>query len=275
MIKMPGQEKYALGRCNVQWNDEYEFVFYTDPIFDGTYEFLDAEVEENEKFIYILNAGENKYVANTSTGKLFASGNSIIGHEKDNLGGCCLITEKGRFLLTVAEGYPSFGVDFYYRAQFSNLLETFMYSHNGKCGVYMKTLDTSRSVSAVQKFIFKEIIPAEYDKIRFIYGDGASHFLVLKNDQWKILDMQGCERYMTALRGKYLLNDKYGNLSQSNVTVSYVPKVISISADCEDHGKSYFKTPYTYVGDEAIGIIHLQESDKYTRFFDSLSDGGF
>lgn len=245
-----GYNFYSL-RLNSDNNREFEKV--SDIVFDGQYERLNIEGIEDSENMLILNSGQGKYLWSISDDCFMLDGNSFNKMEKDNAGGVAVKTKEGFYHISDL-GSCLGKFEQYFRS--GTLHDMLLYKTNGKWGVYCKLMKPSGIYSKYYaKYV--EILPAEYDKIKYVFGDGANHFVCQKNGKWEIRDAYGrkremCKNIIMKLNTERTVNREY------LYTTAYINKVREIQPGLFEEYNSFFKTDCTCSGDDEACVILLK-----------------
>ncbi len=268
--KKPGDEHFAI--CySIERNGEEMLApeIISDAIFDGTYELLNiAEVKGSDKMVILPASGKN-YLLNAYTGLLMLDGNPFMRYAKDNDGELYFETEAGLYPIDETAGLPS-PVEQYYRAG-----RTFIYSQGGKWGVYQKLVKSGTNIFRPPVFRYLEILPARFERIRYVCGDGAHHFVAKTDGKWQLYDGWGRVRHMCIGEfDRHRMNIYSPSAAgESSVTGAYINHIICIPVGCTGKHIPYLKTRCTYTGTDEAGIIELEShEDKYSSFFTTQDD---
>lgn len=274
LCKKPNDEHFAIHQILSVNEDgglnrslEVEPIVVSEPIFDDTFETITCpDINDSKNWVVLRAAGE-KYLFDCSHGKLLLDGNSFTQYSQDNIGGSCFITQVGIYPLSETPGLPT-KVEKYYRTGTGN--DTFIYRKNGKWGVYNRVVKEHRAYTTPE-YLYIQILPAQFDKIRLVRGDGAFHYVAYKNGEWQLFDARGRKREMcTSTSGnQYQMNVKSSTgRGEGIITDTYISNIIKIPTNSNNQYNSYLRTQCTYSGDEEAGIIKLDNHpDKYQRFF--------
>lgn len=239
----------------------------SEAIFDGTFEPLNIADLPGSEDMFILQASGKKYLMDGYSGKLMFDGNPYIQYAKDNDGGIYFQTDKGLYCMSSEVPAP---VEQYYRTG-----GAFVYRLGGKWGVYQNLIKNGTNVFRAPEHHYVEIMPAQFDKIRFVYGDGARHYIAMKNGKWQLYDGWGRIRRMCiGSFDKHRMNIySQSGSGERDVTQSYINKILSIPVDCKKTYIPYLDTQCTYIGTEEAGIIRLEfHKNKYQSFYSSQND---
>ncbi|MEY8686863.1 hypothetical protein AB9N12_12265 [Bacteroides sp. AN502(2024)] len=272
--KKPGDEYFAIYMSFKQDGKEIaEPEVRSEAIFDGTFEPLNIQEVKNSDMMFILPASGKKYLMDGFSGTLMLEGNPFLRYEKDNAGGLYFVTSAGLYFMANVQGLPS-KVDQYYRT--GTRKDTFIYRLGNKWGVYQVLVKSGISVFQSPALRYIEILPAVFDKIRLISGDGAHHFVAQRDGKWQIYDGWGRRRYLCVgvFDNTYRLNTYSPNAAgERNVTNGYIKNILSIPIDSQEKYIPYLRTKCTYSGDNNVGIIRLTtHNDKYQSFFTAGDD---
>lgn len=274
LCKKPNDEHFAIHRILSVNEDgglnrslEVEPIVVSEPIFDDTFETISCpDINDSKNWVVLTAAGE-KYLFDCSHGKLLLDGNSFTQYSQDNIGGSCFITQVGIYPLSETPGLPT-KVEKYYRTGTGN--DTFIYRKNGKWGVYNRVVK-EHGAYTTPEYLYIQILPAQFDKIRLVRGDGAFHYVAYKNGEWQLFDARGRKREMcTSTSGnQHQMNVKSSTgRGEGIITDTYISNIIKIPTNSNNQYNSYLHTQCTYSGDEEAGIIKLDNHpDKYQRFF--------
>lgn len=274
LCKKPNDEHFAIHRILSVNEDggqnrslEVEPIVVSEPIFDDTFETITCpDINDSKNWVVLTAAGE-KYLFDCSHGKLQLDGNSFTQYSQDNIGGSCFITQVGIYPLSETPGLPT-KVEKYYRTGTGN--DTFIYRKNGKWGVYNRVVK-EHGAYTTPEYLYTQILPAQFDKIRLVRGDGAFHYVAYKNGEWQLFDARGRKREMcTSTSGnQHQMNVKSSTgRGEGIITDTYISNIIKIPTNSNNQYNSYLRTQCTYSGDEEAGIIKLDNHpDKYQRFF--------
>lgn len=274
LCKKPNDEHFAIHQILSVNEDgglnrslEVEPIVVSEPIFDDTFETISCpDINDSKNWVVLRAAGE-KYLFDCSHGKLLLDGNSFTQYSQDNIGGSCFITQVGIYPLSETPGLPT-KVEKYYRTGTGN--DTFIYRKNGKWGVYNRVVKEHRAYTTPE-YLYTQILPAQFDKIRLVRGDGAFHYVAYKNGEWQLFDARGRKREMcTSTSGnQHQMNVKSSTgRGEGIITDTYISNIIKIPTNSNNQYNSYLRTQCTYSGDEEAGIIKLDNHpDKYQRFF--------
>ena len=274
LCKKPNDELFAIHRILSVNEDgglnrslEVEPIVVSEPIFDDTFETITCpDINDSKNWVVLRAAGE-KYLFDCSHGKLLLDGNSFTQYSQDNIGGSCFITQVGIYPLSETPGLPT-KVEKYYRTGTGN--DTFIYRKNGKWGVYNRVVKEHRAYTTPE-YLYIQILPAQFDKIRLVRGDGAFHYVAYKNGEWQLFDARGRKREMcTSTSGnQHQMNVKSSTgRGEGIITDTYISNIIKIPTNSNNQYNSYLRTQCTYSGDEEAGIIKLDNHpNKYQRFF--------
>ena len=196
-------------------------------------------------------------------------GNPFIRYAKDNDGGLYFETEAGLYPMDETEGLPS-PVDRYYRRG-----RTFIYSRSGKWGVCQKLVKSGTNVFRPPVYRYLEILPARFDRIRYVCGDGAHHFVAKVAGKWQLYDGWGRVRHMCIGEfDRHRMNIYSPSAAgESSVTGTYINRIVSIPVGCTGKYIPYLMTRCTYTGTDEAGIIELEShEDRYSSFFTTQDD---
>lgn len=274
LCKKPNDEHFAIHQILSVNEDgglnrslEVEPIVVSEPIFDDTFETITCpDINDSKNWVVLTAAGE-KYLFDCSHGKLLLDGNSFTQYSQDNIGGSCFITQVGIYPLSETPGLPT-KVEKYYRTGTGN--DTFIYRKNGKWGVYNRVVK-EHGAYTTPEYLYTQILPAQFDKIRLVRGDGAFHYVAYKNGEWQLFDARGRKREMcTSTSGnQHQMNVKSSTgRGEGIITDTYISNIIKIPTNSNNQYNSYLRTQCTYSGDEEAGIIKLDNHpDKYQRFF--------
>lgn len=268
--KKPGDEHFAIYfSFEVNGKEVRDPEIRSDAIFDGTYELLNiAEVRGSDK-MFILPASGKKYLMDGYTGSLMLDGNPFMRYAKDNNGELYFETEAGLYPIDETAGLPA-PVEQYYRAG-----RTFIYRQGGKWGVCQKLIKSGTNVFRPAVYRYLEILPARFDKIRYVRGDGAHHFVAKADGKWQLYDGWGRVRYMCIGEfDRHRMNIYSPSAAgESNVSGTYVSRIVSIPVGCSGKYIPYLMTRCTYTGTDEAGIIELEShEDRYSSFFTTQDD---
>lgn len=242
----------------------YDKVFnkyVTDFIFDSYRPLAIADIPFGDN-LFELSANGKHYLCDVAAAVIKFNGKPYKLN-KDNGGSIYALTDDGLWPLTNESGLPDC-VSSIYRSG-----RAFIYSENGLYGVYYYTASYSGFTTTLS---YISIIPAIYDRIIHILGDGADHFIVCRNNQWKIIDVKGRSRDMCydGSLNQYSLR-MFDN--QKDVTRSYLKNIWDIPLDTTNKYIAKFRTHCTHTGNKSASTICLEESsNKQSRFF--LQNGG-
>ena len=274
LCKKPNDEHFAIHQILSVNEDgglnrslEVEPIVVSEPIFDDTFETITCpDINDSKNWVVLRAAGE-KYLFDCSHGKLLLDGNSFTQYSQDNIGGSCFITQVGIYPLSETPGLPT-KVEKYYRTGTGN--DTFIYRKNGKWGVYNRVVK-EHGAYTTPEYLYTQILPAQFDKIRLVRGDGAFHYVAYKNGEWQLFDARGRKREMcTSTSGnQHQMNVKSSTgRGEGIITDTYISNIIKIPTNSNNQYNSYLRTQCTYSGDEEAGIIKLDNHpNKYQRFF--------
>lgn len=268
--KKPENEHFAVYTTWQVGADSYQKAV-SEAIFDATFEPLNiAEVKGSDKML-ILTAAGKKYLMDVLHGTLMLDGKPFIRYVKDNADGVCFETEEGKYFLAEVKGLPSI-VDDYFRT--GGDFDTFIYRLNGKWGVYKRFVKSGTNVFRDPVIEYYEVIPAKCDKIRYVRGAGAGHFVVQTGGRWKIVDYYGRDRLMVNGSFGHKLNIYSQNgSSEGSITPQYIQQIRVIPVGCKDRYVPYLQTKCSYEGNEEAGIITLEpRADRYQGFFEPNGD---
>lgn len=241
----------------------------SEAIYEGVFEPLNITDLADSENMFILQSAGKKYLFDGRSGAMMLEGNPFIRYAKDNDGGLYFETEKGLYPLDRTEGLPT-SVDRYYRAG-----GTFIYKRDGKWGVYQRVIKSGTNVFRAPVFRYLEILPVRFDKIRYVRGDGAHHFVARKDGRWQLYDGWGRIRHMCIGEfDKHRMNIYSPSAAgERSVSGGYISQIVSIPVDCKDKYIPYLMTRCTYTGDTEVGIIKLEShEDKYSSFFTTQDD---
>ncbi len=252
----------------------------SEAIFDGTYRTLDSATLKGSDEIFMLDASGERYLLDARTGncELMLDGNPFERCIRDPAGGLCFETRKGLYFLSDTPGTPS-PVERYLRSAGAH--DAFIYRRDGKWGVYVRVVRLvkfeTQTFQSRREYRYVEILPAEFDRIRFVSGDGAFHFVARKEGKWQLYDCWGRRRRMCApsyYSSEHRMNEySPTGAGEGEMTDSYVRNIAAIDADCQEEYIPYLRTRCTYTGDPEAGIIRLATSEeKYDRFFSPDGD---
>lgn len=274
LCKKPDDKHFAIHRLlsvneDGGWNRSLEVdpIIVSEPIYDGTIETITCpDIKDSKEWVVLTAAGE-KYLFDCSHGKLLLDGNSFTQYSQDNTGGSYFNTIVGIYPLSETPGLPT-KVEKYYRTGTGN--DTFIYRQKGRWGVYNRVVK-EHGAYTTPEYIYIQILPAQFDKIRLIRGDGAFHYVAYKNGEWQLFDARGRKREMctSTTENQHQMNVKTSTgHGEGIITDTYISNIINIPTNSNNQYNSYLRTQCTYSGDEEAGIIILNnQPNKYKRFF--------
>lgn len=264
-----GNEKFEL--CQRDGNG---FHKVSEKSFDGEFEVLNLDNVSFGDHMYAIVSEGKRYLYCGS--QVLLDGDPFIRYKNDNALGVYFETAKGKYYNAGFTSAPS-PVDDYYRTGTEN--DTFIYEKDGKCGAYIRYLRLLPHRDAISTkrdgYKYVQVLPLEYDKIRFVRGNGANHFVVKKGGKISIIDVYGRKRLMNQINDEYQLNTYYPYVEPRYrpITGQYIRNVFAIPVNRENYYSSYFRDECTCKGNDHIAVVLLKEQDKYQRFFSPGSDG--
>lgn len=271
LYQKSGEDKFAL-YCHRGENlvpDESERC--SEAVFEGTFEALNLADVKGSQNMFILTSDGKKYLFHYTAPML--DGRPFSGYHQDGAGGVYFQTDEGKYLMDSTEGLPA-PVDDYLRTGGS--LDVFLFKQDGKWGVYRRFIKSGTNVFRPTEYQYVRLLPAECERVRYVCGDGASHFLVQVAGKWRIVDNYGRDRQMC--NGFFGHDIKLNILSPSGAgeevqTATYLRQMLSIPVGCADKYVPYLRTKCTYTGTDEAGIIRLEtHEDNYQRRFGPSGD---
>lgn len=253
---LPDKTGYNLYTEKINKHNKYAPVKVSDIVFTGEVEPLNMQILGDKEYV-TLHSHSGKYLWDTAEECFMLDGNCYEKFEKDNDGGLCVLTKDGRYHISDTDGLPG-KVEKYYRS--GTYHDMFIYKANGKWGVYSKLVKYS-GYSSIAKRKYVEILPAIYDKIRYISGDGANHFVCQRNGVWEIRDVYGRKRRMECSCDIWELNTSF-TLSGDDCTSSYISKINSMLLNVQEKYSSFFKTNYSSIGEHEAYIVYLEYHER-------------
>lgn len=241
----------------------------SEAIYDGVFEPLNITDLRGSEEMFILQSAGKKYLFDGRSGVILFDGNPFVRYAKDNDGGLYFETVAGLYPMDKTKGLPS-PVDCYYRRG-----KTFIYSRSGKWGVYQKLVKSGTNIFQSPVYRYLEILPARFDKIRYVCGDGAHHFVAKAGGKWQLYDGWGRVRHMCIGEfDKHRMNVySQSAAGERNVSGAYINRIVSIPVNCTDKYIPYLMTRCTYTGTDEAGIIKLEShKDCYSSFFTTQND---
>ena len=191
LYQKSGEDKFAL-YCHRGENlvpDESERC--SEAVFEGTFEALNLADVKGSQNMFILTSDGKKYLFHYTAPML--DGRPFSGYHQDGAGGVYFQTDEGKYLMDSTEGLPA-PVDDYLRTGGS--LDVFLFKQDGKWGVYRRFIKSGTNVFRPTEYQYVRLLPAECERVRYVCGDGASHFLVQVAGKWRIVDNYGRDRQM-------------------------------------------------------------------------------
>ena len=241
----------------------------SEAVYEGVFEPLNITDLDGSEMMFILQSSGRKYLFDGRSGEAMFGGKPFVRYAKDNDGGLYFETEAGLYPMDETAGLPA-PVEQYYRAG-----RTFIYRQGGKWGVCQKLIKSGTNVFRPTVYRYLEILPARFDKIRYVRGDGAHHFVAKAGGRWQLYDGWGRVRYMCIGEfDKHRMNIYSPSAAgESNVSGTYVSRIVSIPVGCADKYIPYLMTRCTYTGTDEAGIIELEShEDEYSSFFTTQDD---
>lgn len=241
----------------------------SEAIYDGVFEPLNITDLKGSEKMFILQSAGRRYLFDGRSGVIMFDENPFVRYTKDNDGGLYFETEVGLYPMDETEGLPS-PVDRYYRRG-----RTFIYSRSGKWGVCQKLVKSGTNVFQPPVYRYIEILPARFDRIRYVCGDGAHHFVAKVGGKWQLYDGWGRVRHMCIGEfDRHRMNIYSPSADgESNVTGTYINRIVSIPVGCTGKYIPYLMTRCTYTGTDEAGIIELEShEDRYSSFFTTQND---
>jgi len=261
---LPDRSGYNLYSLRLNEDNKNVFAKVNDVVFSGKFERLNIQEIKGSGNMLILYSQHGKYLWNINEGRFMLDGNSFEKLEKDNAGGLCIQTKDGIYHIAGVEGLPG-KVEKYFRS--GTFHDMFLYKTNGKWGAYCKLAKHGWRNQNKEKYV--EILPPIYDRIRYVIGDGANHFVCKKNGAWEMRDAYGRKRRMTLGYGTWELNHSSMFSRQTDATSTYTSKINSITPGIQDKYNTFFKTRCTCTGDKEASIILLEaHEDSWSSIFD-------
>lgn len=230
--------------------------YVTDFIFDSYRPLAIADIPFGDHF-FELSANGKHYLCDVSVALIIFNGKPYKLN-KDNGGNIYAQTDDGLWPLTNESGLPEC-VSSIYRSG-----RAFIYSEKDLYGVYYYTA-SSRGLTTILSY--KSIIPAIYDRIIHILGDGADHFIVCRNNQWTIIDVKGRTRDMCYDGDQYALRIfDY----EMDVTRSYLKNILDIPLNTTNKYVAKFRTHCTHTGNKNTSTIRFENnSNRLNSLFHS------
>ncbi len=270
LVRQPGETKYALADYSED-RSQNPIEYLTEAIFDGTFQPLNLESVKGSDEMYVLDAGDKKYLVDEITG-LMLNGKPFNEISQDNLGGCRLVTDEGVIYFTNQDDAPQC-VDDYYRLM-SDGREYFIYSQNGKCGVNHQVADISFGHNYVDYGSkIEEFFPCEFDSLIVVHSDYALHFVASKDGVTSLLNRFKNQSlvYYDHWENWYKLVQRPGGIGyqgEAELANEYISELQSL-AEGEETQLKYFPTSgkLTKYGD-LIKVYHLgdYEGEDTRRF---------
>lgn len=238
-------------------------IVISEAVYEGVFEPLNIMDIDGSEMMIILQSTGKKYLFNGRNEEMMFDGNPFVRYAKDNDGGVFFETEAGLYPWDKVEGLPA-PVEQYYRAG-----DTFIYRKGGKWGIYEKLIKSGTNVFRPTVYRYLELLPARFDKIRFVHGAGAFHFIAKADGRWQLYDGWGRVRYMCKLYGQHNMNTWSPTAAgEENITGTYINHIVSIPVGCSGKYIPYLKTRCTYTGTDEAGIIELESNEnRYEGFF--------
>lgn len=271
LYQKPGEDKFALysHRGENPVPDESERC--SQAVFESTFETLNLADVKDSQNMFILTSDGKKYLFHYTTPML--GGQPFSSYHKDEAGGVYFQTAEGKWLIAGTDGLPA-PVDDYLRTGGDR--DVFLFKQEGKWGVCRRFVKSGTNVFRDPEYQYVRLLPAECQRVRYVCGDGADHFLVQVAGKWRIVDTYGRDRQMCqGYYDKSLQLNIYGTSGTEGgpVTATYIRQVLSILVGCTGRYVPYLRTKCTYTGNNEAGIIWLEtHEDAYQRTFGPSGD---
>ena len=156
-----------------------------------------------------------------------------------------------------------------------------IYSQDGQYGVCRYQADVSGSVFSSPKYSYVEIIPPIYDRIIYVGGGGAGHFVVFMDGETSLFDSMGRLRIMgrdesTWLKGYYQFTGGFWAQSAHPAQGRYLKTIKGIPLGAENMRVADLRSYCTHMGMPNASWIRIDpfSDDEYEGpFMPNHGDG--
>lgn len=233
--------------------------------------------------LYVLYREGKKYLFDAEAAALRLDGNEYTHITKDNGGYLYAETPVGLYPLNGNTGLPE-RVSTIFRCgpEINDAASlVVIYSQDGKYGVYRYQADVSGSVFSSPKYSYAEIIPPVYDRIIYVGGGGAGHFVVCKDGETSLFDSKGRLRTMgrdesTWLKGYYQFTGGFWAQSARPAQGRYLKTINGIPLGAEHMRVADLRSYCTHMGTLNASSIRIDpfSDDEYEGpFMPNHGDG--